>query len=150
MEMHVPFFALRKHPTPSAANLQTAEGYRKPKRRWTDLSVLTAQISRAEDEAKFGIYESRFSFVICGSDNRRWIGYAFVDQDDDEENLGPEDCHYEGFQEDPIAAAAADANMPEWEPRQYFLNVLESRIKLILREWENVVYTVERRIKEYV
>ncbi|KAF2489385.1 hypothetical protein BU16DRAFT_180672 [Lophium mytilinum] len=151
MEMHIPFFAFREYP-PSTTDKSEGEGCnRNLKRQWTDLSFLSvpASKSKPKPEPNYGIYKSRFSLVICGSENRRWIGYAFVDQHIDDEDLEEEDCSYEEFQEDPILSDGSDANLPIWDPREYFLMTLEIHVRKILGEWENAVYTVKGKINEY-
>lgn len=90
--------------------------------------------------------------MVCGSDNLRWVAYAFVDAvPGDDEVLEEMSCSYEGVQDDPIASDyELDANSPIWDPREYFLMIVAARMIRVLGEWEDLVRTVERSIKEYV
>jgi len=118
-----------------------------------DRSVfLKIQTSKSQDEGNYGIYKAQISFVICGSDHRRWVAYAFVDTDFDSKELGDEeDFPYEGVQEDPIASdSKVDANRPIWSPREYFLMIVKIRVDQVRKEWEFLVRTVERSINGYV
>ena len=95
--------------------------------------------------------EAQISFIICGWANGRWVAYAFVDTDFDGKELAEETFLYEGMHEDPIASdGELDANHPIWDPREYFLMIFEVRIAQILKEWECLVRTVERSIKNHV
>jgi hypothetical protein len=121
-----------------------------PPRQWTDLTFLNIQPPRSQDQKQYGIHEAQISFVICGSDNRRWVGYGFVDTEFDRENLADHDLSYVGKHEDPIAFGELDANLPIWDPREYFLMVLQIRMAQVLKEWECLIRTVERSINQYV
>jgi hypothetical protein len=149
LQFHLPYFALRISQPPKDVPRKVVNG--NPPRQWTDLSFLKIQTSRSEDQKKCGIYEAQISFVICGSDNWRWVAYAFVDTDFNGEDLGDEVFSYEGVHEDPIASdAKLDANLPIGDPREYFLMIFEIRMAQVLKEWELLVRTVERSIKRYV
>jgi hypothetical protein len=101
------------------------------------------QPSGSQGQEKYGIRETQISCVISGSDDWRWVSYAFVDADFDGDEFG--DLHW-----DPIAAGNIDANMPIWKPREYFLKVFEIRIIQVRREWDFLVRKVELSIDRYV
>jgi hypothetical protein len=114
------------------------------------------------------MHEAQISFVLCGSDHQRWVAYAFVDTDFEEDDVPDEIVPDEQIREvsvplddelgvakvpiwDPIALdGGLDANLPIWDPRLYFLVILEIRMAQVLREWEFLVRTVERSISRYV
>jgi hypothetical protein len=118
-------------------------------RRLIDLSFLTPPNGTANNGPFLG--EAQFSLVICGSDNYRWTAYAFVDEND---SIFSDLATNESLvMEDPIARAdraPVDANFPIWDPREYFLVILENRIAQILKEWRNVVRWLERTIADDV
>jgi len=126
----------------------------KPPRTWTDLSFLNIQTSHLQNQKNCGIYEAQTSFVACGPDNRRWTGYAFVDNWYGSEDLEDKDFCYEGFHEDPIASSGSltihNANHPVWNPREYFLMAFAANLAPVQGEWEYLVRTVERSIKSHV
>ena len=149
MEFHVPYFALRTSLPPKDPIRKPVNS--NPTRKWTDLSFLEIQSPESQDKKVYGIHEAQISFVICGSDDGRWVGYAFVDTNFDSEGLGDQVFPYEGVHEDLIASdGELDANLPIWNPREYFLMICEIRIAQVLKEWEFLVRTVERSIKQYV
>jgi hypothetical protein len=84
--------------------------------------------------------EAHYSFVICGSDERRWAAYAFDAINLDDADLDEKIFPYEGFHADPIVSAISrqeiDADFPIWSPREYFITVIANRIARVTREWE--------------
>jgi hypothetical protein len=95
--------------------------------------------------------EAHISFVICGSDDHRWVAYGFDDTDFEGEDLDDKICPCEGFRPDPFSSdGEVDADIPIWNPREYFVMILDNRMAQALTEWESLVRAVERSIKEYV
>jgi hypothetical protein len=95
--------------------------------------------------------EAHISFVICGSDDDRWVAYAFDDTEFDGEDLADKISPCEGFHPDPFSSdGEVDANFPIWNPREYFVMILDNRIAQAFKEWEGLVRAVERSIREYV
>jgi len=129
-----------------------------PRRQWTDLSFLNIQAPKSQGKRQYSMYEAQISLVICGPDEQHWDAYAFVDRYFDGEGLEEDDFSYDGLQEDPIASdleidtnlPLVDANLPIWNPREYFLNIVEIRMAQVLKEWEHLVRKVERGVKDYV
>lgn len=137
------------------------------RKQWVDLSFLNAQAA-SESPRLYGIRPVQFSLVICGSDNRRWIAYAFDDTDPEiedlpTENLSPEGLHDPEAEEDlqaeqpncdPIRDVpdpqGLDPNHALWDPREYFLFGIEIGIAKPLDKWERLVRCLERGIKQYV
>jgi hypothetical protein len=109
------------------------------------------QTSGSQDQENFGIREAQISCVISGSDDWRWVSYAFVDTDFDGDEFGDKAMSHEGLHWDPIAAGGnLEANMPIWKPREYFLKVFEIRIIQVRKEWDFLVRKVELSIGRYV
>ncbi|KAF2100657.1 hypothetical protein NA57DRAFT_74257 [Rhizodiscina lignyota] len=122
-------------------------------------NMLVAAKSRDKTKKKVGlehyvVYEAQFSFAICGSDNSRWIAYAFDDTDVDDEDFEDSVKPIQGFLSDPIAwnefSDIFDANFPIWNPREYFLTILNSRTAQALKEWEELIGTVQDIIKQEI
>jgi hypothetical protein len=88
------------------------------------------------------------SFVIWGTDNHRWVAYAFADTEFNDEPLGDKILPYDGAHVDPISET--EAKFPIWDAREYFLKVFQLRISQVLEEWEGLVLPVKRSIDEYV
>lgn len=109
--------------------------------------------------------KSRFSIVICGSDNQHWVAYAFGEDDSGEEwseGAESEDEEWEQddicpggipFNEDPIASVdgrVIDAEKPIGDPRAYYLVVLETRIAKVLKFWRTVLRILQLGIDNIV
>lgn len=135
MEIHIPYFTLSANP---------GNGQNIP-RRWTDLSFLELQ-----DQESYGLQETHFSFVICGTSNSRWVGYSFVDSPKDDTDSGKMVCPGEYVLNDPILNGEHDADFPIWDPRYYFLMVLRQRITMISMEWISLARQIELSVKRYV
>lgn len=152
MEIHLPYFALRALPA-QEASLQDS-----PKnsfqRRWTDLSFLNIPPPKSDGKITYGLYESHMAFAICGSDEKRWCGYSFVDDDpDDEETL--EDlvspCTLPiNACIDPISQGMLQGNLEITDPREYWLKVYQMRMEDVLQEWELIVRKFEQSITKHV
>lgn len=85
---------------------------------------------------------------MYGLSDWRWVAYAFEKNTFDERDLEDETYPYENFQEDPIAKV--DADLPIWDPREYFLLIFNTRMCQVLEEWRNLVRWIERSIEGYV
>ena len=129
------------------------------RRQWSDLSFLNIQTPKSQGKRQYCMYEAQISLVICGPDEKHWDAYAFVDRYfDGEDLLEEDDFSYDGVQEDPIASdlendpnlPIIDANLPKWNAREYFLDIVEFRMAQVVKEWEYLVRSVERGIKDYV
>lgn len=126
-------------------------GKGKPPRLWRDVSFLQGQPTDLRGQLKSGILEAHISFVICGSDDSRWVGYAFSDDEEEEENLEDEVSSDDVVAWDPIAwNSTVDANVPFWNPKEYFLKIIEVRMVKVLERWKDVVHVIEWNIKEGV
>ena len=146
--MHLPYFAFRKRSTDKEHSKDL---------RWTGLSFLNKRFNDLKGEEEYGIYEARYSLAIWGSDDWQWVAYGFDDTRFDGDPFEDKDFHYEierdPVHEDPIASTEkdpADANMPLWAPREYYLMALKARSAQILKEWQKVVREMERGIEDYV
>jgi len=92
------------------------------------------------------MYEAQISFLLVGSDNLRWVGYAF-----DDTYFNDEDTNSVHKDEDPITSDAKPiAHLPIMDARLYFLKIFHSRSAKVLREWERLVWTVKREIDKHV
>jgi hypothetical protein len=102
------------------------------------------------------MHEAQSSLVIYGSDETRYTACAFSDHYFDVEDLLDEVFSYDGIQEDPIAwnteidGMLPDANKPIWNPREYFMRMLEIRISHVGQEWTYLIRHVERCINQHV
>jgi hypothetical protein len=121
----------------------------------TDLSFLDVLTSsKPTENRKYMMQKAIFSLTICGSDDRHYSAYVFVDREFNEDEDMDEDFSYTNFQQDPIASDGGgdviDANLPVWDPREYFLVIFQLRIAMVLKEWKGFAQTITRSIDCYV
>lgn len=112
-----------------------------------DLSFLQTEALKSQGQ-KYGIHHSHISLVMYGLSDRRWVAYAFDQNTFDDKDLEDEIYPSENFHEDPITKV--DADLPIWDPREYFLLTFKTRMCQVLKEWRNLVRWIERSIDGYV
>lgn len=113
MQLHLPYLALREM-TQHAEQYPANVWNRKPPRKLIDISFLN--IPKRQVDAKFIVHEAQISLVICGSDETRWVGYAFVDTD-----FNAHDCscgYYEQSNRDQQEEESGDRNGREHEEEE--------------------------------
>jgi len=138
-----------------------------------DVSYLQHQRPHArgqQNSRSLVIREAHTSIVICGWDNFKWVGWAFVnaplgprmeeneeeeeeDCDDDEgQEDEPEDVEEDYFAVDGDGGtySVQDANSPIWDPRCYWLRIIELRVLRILEEWASLVRFFEKGVEACV
>ncbi|KAH7265918.1 hypothetical protein B0J15DRAFT_235859 [Fusarium solani] len=128
----------------------------------TDLSFLVRKPkSPAPPTTKAYLCEVQTTVLISGSDPWRWVAYCFVDtyfeSEDKRESVDAYDEEVEideelrvYFQPDPFTTAESDANLPVLNPREYFLIVLESRLRQARDEWHTLATNMGYSINEYI
>jgi len=144
MELHFPYYELKEVSSTSST----------PRERQIDVAFLNSDSICPQHSSKYGIYAARFSLLISGRDHVRWTAHAFFDHANAEE-LYEDDCEHE---EDPIASpleadqnsVIVSANRPIYNPREYYLRVLETRSATIVVQWRAVVSWLEHKTREYV
>jgi hypothetical protein len=123
------------------------------------VSFLNIQNANVEEKTHCSIYEAQTSLVICGPGEQQWTAYAFIDCYFNAESPLDQEFSYEEMQEDPIAwtceidgelATFVDANKPIWNPREYFLAILENQMARVVKEWEYVVRQLQGSVKQSV
>ncbi|ORY16285.1 hypothetical protein BCR34DRAFT_557542 [Clohesyomyces aquaticus] len=138
LEFHLPYFSLAQSIAPSeAGNIRS-----KISSEWTD-----------DHFVKWGVRHTQFSLVVTGKDNSSWIAYAFASTGNEEDDLDGrcEEFLYDGqFHSDPIFEdGSTDANLPIWDPREYFLRAVENRLNRISSEWSLLIDVLEKSVKRY-
>lgn len=123
---------------------------------WPALDFLEVKCYAGDHDGpcRFAIHDATISIVICGHDNRKWVGWALSNTPGDPTEL-EEEC---GLQEDFFAAdgngpeegIVVDSNTPEWDPRKYWLSNVEIRVRLALKEWRYLVFCIEDSVQAWV
>jgi hypothetical protein len=120
------------------------------------VSFLNVQDANSEEKTQCDICEAQTSLVVCGSSEQQWTAYAFIDNYFNAESPLDQEFSYDEMQEDPIAWTCdfdgyfVDANKPIWNPREYFLTILENQMARVVKEWEYVVRQLQRSVKQFV
>lgn len=104
------------------------------------------------------IYEAQISVLVTGVDHWSWTAFAFVDTyykgAENDESVEHYLEQVEQVQNvprfDPLTKGQYDAELPVWRPREYFLRVLETRVKQVKQEWHNTVFCILQRIEPHV
>ncbi|TDZ25775.1 hypothetical protein Cob_v000463 [Colletotrichum orbiculare MAFF 240422] len=118
----------------------------------SDISFLFDNPRASAASTSQTLYRSQMSFMVLGYDKWRWTGYFMADRflespgnwdvfHGDEEHLPY------GFEIDPIRSHFVDPISLIWSPRQYFLVVLETRLKQVAKEWAHVARRLEKASK---
>lgn len=151
----------------------------KPLRRTGDLKFLKlAPGPVSMEEIDFDcIYEVQISVLVTGVDHWSWTAFAFVDtyykraatdgspadqantsEEESQWNQESVEFYHEQFKQfkdaqvnpDPLTGGQYNAEPPTWRPREYFLEVLRSRVRQVNREWHNTVFRVLQKIEPHV
>jgi len=161
LEFHLPFLTLRETlATPTATD---------PLHNTDMLDVSYLQHQRPQDHhqqnpRRFVIHKAHTSIAICGWDDFKWVGWAFInapldlktkkdeDYDEDGQEDEPEDVEEDYFavDGDGRGCSVQDANAPIWDPRRYWLRIVELRVLRILEEWVEIVQFVEKGVQAWV
>jgi hypothetical protein len=142
LEFHLPYFTLRKSEPPKDVGSKTM----------AIRPLLKSHATTTQDEIRYAIDRAQFSFTICGTDHSRWVGYAFVKNDYEDELEDEDDVNASSdlWRENPITLGNADTKKPIWDPRAYFLVVLRIRTAKVLGEWEYLVRNIQQAVDGYV
>jgi hypothetical protein len=133
LEFHLPYLALRQ-----AGSAADTRGLRETKR-------MPGTMDTVEPEILY--HEAQVSFLLVGVDEWFWTVYCCVDT-----FFGSErDAQwYKEYGFDACSGAGRMINEPVWNPREYFLIVLNRRLAQVAKEWTNAVSILEGRLASYV
>ncbi|KIY01980.1 uncharacterized protein Z520_02118 [Fonsecaea multimorphosa CBS 102226] len=152
LAFHLPFFALKTSKTPQTDYRRDRTG--DPLRRSRDVSFL----NRQDDASPMYLYDVQASCVISGFDWSRWDAKFFMDtyyfdsEDPSKEDIWEyreDGLSAGGMCADPLTYGLVDADMPIWDPQEYFLKVFQPRFAQALREWRMVVMTLKKSFKHH-
>jgi hypothetical protein len=152
LAFHLPYYVWRDSPKAREDHRRDPNG--RPLRQSRNVSFLNWTSS---GQSSF-LYEAQISSLVAGTDETRWIAYAFADNYFDADGEGKETVasyHEDSLDEggtlmDPLTWGTCAVDMPIWNPRSYFLMVLRVRLNQVNCEWQKVVTKVKESIREYV
>jgi hypothetical protein len=104
------------------------------------------------------LHQAQISCVVSGLDELTWSAYAFVDTSHDD----PEEEDYEQLSDyvndegqyhpDALTAGAHSRSRTEVirTPRDFWLRIVEIRVRQVTDEWHNTVAKVVSDVRDYV
>jgi hypothetical protein len=156
LEFHLPFLTLRNSTLPSTDAVEDSNN----QVFGTNIDVsfldlLCAQHQSRTCTCKHTIQESQISVTICGWDNQNWVGWGlFNTSSDPTDDFAPEDER--DVNEDYFATDGEggppiiNADDPIWDPRHYWLRIIDIRVRLVLKEWIWLVRNIEAGVIAWV
>ncbi|KAH6714526.1 hypothetical protein BKA61DRAFT_440468, partial [Leptodontidium sp. MPI-SDFR-AT-0119] len=153
LDFHLPYYVLRESKKSWRDTREKSNG--KPLRQFWELPFLSMPTNNkpVSTDERYCLYEAMTSVGVTGNDHWTWAAYGFVDTYfDSRESV---DGYHEmkerrGGRADPLADGQINADEPLWDPREYFLKVVEIRTGLALMEWSQIINKMEREVKQYV
>jgi hypothetical protein len=157
LEFHLPFLVLRStalSPTkPAVVGSSQTTGMQ------LDASFLGLHCPQHQTRGclcRHIIRESQISVVICGWDNQNWVGWGLFNTfSDPTDDFAPEDERE--INEDYYAADGENTPGPVfnpddimWDPRRYWLRIIDVRVRLVLKEWIWLVKNIEAGVIAWV
>lgn len=119
-----------------------------------DMSFLVKILQPFFGEETPVLEQAQISVVLCGTSERRYTVYCFEDNDlDEDREMGDDEFSEEGVQVDQVVKGdtenVVDANLPMWNPREYFLVILFERVKQINVEWAQIVQIIDTAFNKF-
>ncbi|KAG4429355.1 hypothetical protein IFR05_015162 [Cadophora sp. M221] len=151
LDFHISYYVLRESKKSWKDTRRKSNG--KPLRQFWELPFLSMPTNNkpASTDERYYLYEAVTSVGVTGSDHWTWAVYGFVDTYwDSRESV-------DGYHEmkgrsrgraDPLANGQINADEPLWDPRKYFLKVVEIRTGLVLMEWSQIINKMEREVQQ--
>lgn len=157
----LPFYVLRQAPHNKAPQDRRLRAGNDTLRKVTDLTFLQRPTGSTPLVQIDYLCEAQVSVLITGSYPWRWVAYCFVDTYFDSEERKESVDSYNGeieiakdshatWQTDPLIIGEYDANYPVSTPREYFLVVLDSRLRHVKDEWRVLMRRMSEMIETYV
>jgi hypothetical protein len=110
-------------------------------RRVEHLDDINDPIRRRETAQLFDhIYEAQVSVMVTGLDHWFWTAYCFADVYFKGQEHNERVQQYHINHRDPHSGGKFDLHPPIWDPREYFLRTLVSRMEQVKQEWNNAVF----------
>ncbi|KAF3006042.1 hypothetical protein E8E13_010813 [Curvularia kusanoi] len=106
------------------------------------------------ETSRWMLYEANVSVVISGWDHHQWVGWAFSNtlsdptcEDEDEEEAEVNEDYFATDGNGPDDGRIVIADSPIWDPREYWLHIVNIRMVIIHKEWSWLIMNVARRIE---
>jgi hypothetical protein len=143
LEFHIPYFALRKSFSTSEKLHSNIVGRRS--------GVFADSLTRnCEPSQKEFFHEVQVSVLLVGIDEWVWTLYCLVETHFEQPRDLTELEEYVTSMRDAPSGQFGTYKQPIWNPREYFLLVLCRRMDQATLEWQNLVETLDQRLKDLV
>lgn len=140
MEFHLPYFALRRSPSPALDK----RFYRQQGRDRALRQCGRLPPELEDPNSNEFIYEAQISVLITGIDEWFWTTYCFCDRFfKSEESVQT----YHDWKTDAPTGGIRPVKYPVWNPREYFLFILSCRFGQVTKEWDVIVRTLDSRLQ---
>ncbi|KAJ8113691.1 hypothetical protein OPT61_g4239 [Boeremia exigua] len=153
LEFHMPFLTFRCATNSAAAPTRDAVGSDDE----TESIAIVLHCEEHERPCKFVVRESNVSIALCGWDRQKWTCWTFSNTLSDPTARNEEEPEEIDMQEDYIATdgngltdgIVVDAAKPILDAREYWLCVVDIRMRIIYSEWEWVIKNADARVKDW-
>ncbi|KAF1929712.1 uncharacterized protein M421DRAFT_91531 [Didymella exigua CBS 183.55] len=153
LEFHMPFLTLRCS-AEAATDTHSPEGEPEP---WSEIGSLVINCEQHKGLCKCMVREANVSVAVCGWDSNKWVCWAFSNTHSDPASCNEEEPDEEDMQEDyvgtdgngPEDGLVIDTSQPIWGARQYWLRVVDLRMRIIHKEWKWLVMNMEQKVKAW-
>ncbi|KAH7333039.1 hypothetical protein BKA65DRAFT_564042 [Rhexocercosporidium sp. MPI-PUGE-AT-0058] len=151
LDFHIPYYVLRESKKSWSDTREKSNG--EPLRQFWELPFLSMSRNNkliCTDE-RYCLYEAMTSVGVTGNDHWTWAAYGFVDTYFDSRESVDGYHQMKGRRwgrADPLADGQINADEPLWDPREYFLKVVEIRTGLALMEWSQIINKMEREVQQ--
>lgn len=124
-----------------------------------EIASLHMDCEKHGQSCKNVVCESHISIVVCGWSHSKWVCWAFSKTEEDPTKLNEDLTEdWDIFQEDHVAT---DGNGPEdgrtinlehpiWCARSYWLTAVDTRMRMVHREWKRLVKSTEADVDAWV
>lgn len=141
---------------PRAGSPENKKASRSPNNILPDISFLN--LGNIDSQVtKYSLEADQFTFTVVGWDHWKWSAYAFAQsekpiddaEEEEEHDLDPDDAL------DAISGGADDghplqADQPFWNPRKYWLVIVEKYVKQVTGEWCKLMQLSEASFIHFV
>ncbi|KAL0766965.1 hypothetical protein CaCOL14_010536 [Colletotrichum acutatum] len=155
LQLSLPFRALRTTAEPRTDD-RRKKSNEEPLRSSMDITFMRRFTKIPIEATSFDvIYSSHTSAIVTGSDQHRWTGVAFLEswyEDALDDEPHPDmvarygNDKEDGLDSDPLWRGKSDVMRSSWEPRSYFIRILQIRLNQINGEWESLYFHVHKAI----
>ncbi|KAH7109217.1 hypothetical protein EDB81DRAFT_930051 [Dactylonectria macrodidyma] len=154
----LPCYVLRTAPRHRQPTDPRENGKGGPLREVIDLSFLQrSPLSPPPTEMDY-LCQAQISLLITGTHDSQWVAYFFVDTYFEDQDASESVEKYQELRGndqnerhvDPLTGGQSDAPIPDLTPQEYFLIVIEPRLRQCKDEWHNTVTNMRHKIESYV